>query len=360
MSHVQIKGLHKSFGATEVLHDIWLDVVQGEFVVLVGPSGCGKSTLLRTIAGLEATSTGSITIGGRTVNDLPPAQREIAMVFQSYALYPHLNVFNNMAFGLKFAKVPKAEIDRRVSEAARMLRLEDLLLRKPRELSGGQRQRVAIGRAIVREPQVFLFDEPLSNLDAALRVNTRIELARLHKLLKATMIYVTHDQVEAMTLADKIVVLNKGRIAQQGKPMDLYYRPDNLFVASFIGSPAMNMLPAHVAEQGKVVINGVEITLQVPQSLQADDKFTLGIRPEHVTLGGTGGPRLAGTVDLIERLGETGYAHVDLANGGRIVAEVRGEPAVEKGSNCHITLHPAHIHIFDKHGMAVRAAGRNK
>jgi ABC-type sugar transport system ATPase subunit len=354
VSQVTISKLHKSFGATKVLQDISLDVEKGEFVVLVGPSGCGKSTLLRTIAGLEPMTSGAITIGGKTVNSLPPSQRGIAMVFQSYALYPHLNVYNNMAFGLKFAKVPKPEIEKRVNAAARMLQLEPLMQRKPRELSGGQRQRVAIGRAIVREPQVFLFDEPLSNLDAALRVNTRIELAKLHKLLKATMIYVTHDQVEAMTLADKIVVMNQGRIAQQGRPMDLYYRPDNLFVAGFIGSPAMNVLPAEVSESGGVTLSGVEIPMQAPRAMLPGAKFSLGIRPEHVTLGGTGGPRLRGQIDIIERLGETGYAHIDLENGGRMIAEVRGEPVQGKGAACHVTLHPSHIHVFDAAGNAVR------
>ena len=219
MSEVKIEKLCKSYGPVEVLKDVDLTVRDGSFVVLVGPSGCGKSTLLRSIAGLEPVSSGNMTIGGRQVNDLPPAQREIAMVFQSYALYPHMDVYNNMAFGLKFAKTPKAEIDARVNEAARILQLEPLLKRRPRELSGGQRQRVAIGRAIVRKPQVFLFDEPLSNLDAALRINTRVEIAKLHKMLKATIVYVTHDQVEAMTLADKIVVMNKGRVEQAGQPL---------------------------------------------------------------------------------------------------------------------------------------------
>jgi multiple sugar transport system ATP-binding protein len=279
MSSVLVRNVRKSFGTTEVLKDITLNVEEGEFVVLVGPSGCGKSTLLRTIAGLEPLTAGTITIGGRTVNDLPPAKREIAMVFQSYALYPHLNVYNNMAFGLKFARVPKIEIDSRVNEAARILQLESLLHRRPRELSGGQRQRVAIGRAIVRKPQVFLFDEPLSNLDAALRINTRIEIAKLHKLLKATIVYVTHDQVEAMTLANKIVVMNQGRIEQIGKPMDLYYKPANMFVAGFIGSPAMNFINATARGANQFELARGE-RVAAHSASKPGDKVTLGIRPE--------------------------------------------------------------------------------
>ena len=246
MAGVRISKLNKSYGETPVLSEINLGAENGEFVVLVGPSGCGKSTLLRMIAGLDAPTSGDIFIADRLVNALAPAERKIAMVFQSYALYPHMDVRKNMTFGLKFAGVARAERDRRVAEAARMLQLEELLARYPRDLSGGQRQRVAIGRAIVREPEVFLFDEPLSNLDAALRVSTRVEIARLHRLLGVTMIYVTHDQIEAMTLADRIVVMNQGRIEQVGKPLELYYTPANLFVAGFIGSPAMNFFPAMV------------------------------------------------------------------------------------------------------------------
>ncbi len=246
MANLRIEHLNKRYGAATVLNDVNLSIEAGEFVVLVGPSGCGKSTLLRMIAGLDGASSGDIHIAGRLVNTLAPAERGIAMVFQSYALYPHMDVRKNMTFGLKFTGVPPAERKRRVAEAARMLRLEELLERYPRDLSGGQRQRVAIGRAIVREPAVFLFDEPLSNLDAALRVSTRVEIARLHRMLKATIVYVTHDQVEAMTLADRIVVMNKGRLEQVGKPLDLYYSPANLFVAGFIGSPAMNFFEAKV------------------------------------------------------------------------------------------------------------------
>ncbi len=337
MAEVVIKALRKSYGSASILKDISLTVEDGSFVVLVGPSGCGKSTLLRTIAGLEPLTSGSITIGGNVVNDLPPAKREIAMVFQSYALYPHLNVYNNMAFGLTFARVPKTEIDARVNEAARILQLEQLLLRRPRELSGGQRQRVAIGRAIVRKPQVFLFDEPLSNLDAALRINTRVEIAKLHKLLKATMIYVTHDQVEAMTLADKIVVMNDGRIEQAGKPMDLYHRPANLFVAGFIGSPAMNFLPS-----------GVIRKLDFPA------KSIVGCRPEHMTLTTPGAGQIDGTLELFERLGETGYAHLRLGSGQTVVCEIRGERAFEAGSVHGIVLPQKNLHVFGEDGRRMQ------
>ena len=351
MSEVKIDRLCKSYGQVEVLKDIDLTVDDGSFVVLVGPSGCGKSTLLRSIAGLEPVTSGKMSIGGRQVNDLPPAKREIAMVFQSYALYPHMNVYGNMAFGLKFAGTPKAEIDARVNEAARILQLESLLKRRPRELSGGQRQRVAIGRAIVRKPQVFLFDEPLSNLDAALRINTRVEIAKLHKMLNATIVYVTHDQVEAMTLADKIVVMNKGRIEQTGKPLDLYYRPANLFVAGFIGSPAMNLLPAAVGKKGVLDLgNGQELAVRLPATCKAGDKVTLGCRPEHMTLGGSGKLKLTGAVDIIERLGESGFAHIRLPSGQTVIVEVRGDPKAKNGAAAAVSLDAAHLHLFDSGG----------
>ena len=356
MAEVQIDKLCKSYGPVEVLKDIDLTVEDGSFVVLVGPSGCGKSTLLRCIAGLEPVTAGSITIGGRQVNDLPPAKREIAMVFQSYALYPHMDVNGNMAFGLQFAGTPKAEIEARVAEAARILQLEPLLKRRPRELSGGQRQRVAIGRAIVRKPQVFLFDEPLSNLDAALRINTRVEIAKLHKLLTATIVYVTHDQVEAMTLADKIVVMNKGRIEQTGKPLDLYYRPANLFVAGFIGSPAMNLLECRVTGKDRLDVAGSGIAMPLPASCKTGDTVTLGVRPEHMSLGATAGPRLAATVDLIERLGETGYAYLRLGSGQVIIGEVRGEPGHAPGGSVSIGFDPARVHLFGGDGNRLGAA----
>jgi ABC-type sugar transport system ATPase subunit len=370
MAEVRTEKLCKSYGVAEILKDIDLTVEDGSFVVLVGPSGCGKSTLLRTIAGLEQSTTGKIEIGGRKVNDLPPAQRQIAMVFQSYALYPHMDVRGNMGFGLKFAGFSKTEIERRVQEAARILKLEALLGRKPRDLSGGQRQRVAIGRAIVREPEVFLFDEPLSNLDAALRVNTRIELAKLHRMLKATIVYVTHDQVEAMTLADKIVVMNKGRIEQAGKPMELYYHPANLFVAGFIGSPAMNFIPGRITEASEHSLalqsdNGLRLT--VPRqiwgmaAINAGDQVTLGLRPEHlkVTTGGNsagqpGSITLSGAVDLIERLGDIGYAHIRLGDGSGapLVAEVRGTTPLDVGDTCGISADSEHLHLFDADGRA--------
>ncbi len=353
MSQVTIKNLQKSYGQVDVLKDINLDVEDGSFVVLVGPSGCGKSTLLRSIAGLEPVDGGEINIGGRRVNDLPPAKREIAMVFQSYALYPHMNVEKNMGFGLRFADTPKEEIAQRVNEAARILKLESLLKRRPRELSGGQRQRVAIGRAIVRKPQVFLFDEPLSNLDAALRVNTRVEIAKLHKLLNATIIYVTHDQVEAMTLADKIVVMNQGRIEQTGKPLDLYYKPANKFVANFIGSPAMNMLDVEVTGKSEVrTSDGAVFTVRLPKSIPNGEKLTLGARPEHVSLA-LPGKGITGHLDLIERLGEIGYAHIDLPQGQRFLVEVRGEPKAVKGQQVGVTLDANNLHLFDSSGQAV-------
>ena len=355
MSEVKINKLCKSFGPVEVLKDIDLTVDDGSFVVLVGPSGCGKSTLLRSIAGLEPVTSGSMTIGGKTVNDLPPAQREIAMVFQSYALYPHMDVYSNMAFGLKFAKTPKAEIDARVGEAARILQLEPLLKRRPRELSGGQRQRVAIGRAIVRKPQVFLFDEPLSNLDAALRINTRVEIAKLHKMLKATIVYVTHDQVEAMTLADKIVVMNKGRIEQTGKPLELYYKPANIFVAGFIGSPAMNFVPATVKNKNTLTLaDGQELKVKVPAAASIGEKITLGCRPEHTAIDGRGALKFKGTVDIIERLGETGFAHLRLASGQSLISEVRGDPGLAIGASTNISVEEQYIHLFDDGGKRLQ------
>ena len=354
MAEVKVTDLNKSFGMVEVLKDINLTVEDGSFVVLVGPSGCGKSTLLRCIAGLEPVNAGKMTIGGRTVNDLPPAKREIAMVFQSYALYPHMNVEKNMAFGLRFAGTPKLEIAARVAEAARILQLEPLLRRRPRELSGGQRQRVAIGRAIVRKPQVFLFDEPLSNLDAALRINTRVEIAKLHKLLQATMIYVTHDQVEAMTLADQIVVMNKGRIEQAGKPLDLYYRPANMFVAGFIGSPAMNFLKGRMGKKNRFELQaGGSIALKLPASSIAGEPATLGIRPEHLKLVSAAKGTLTGTLEHIERLGEMGYAHVRLADDTLLTVEVRGEPPHSRNGEVGVLLHEDKLHVFGANGQAV-------
>jgi ABC-type sugar transport system ATPase subunit len=359
MATVRIAKLNKSYGDAAILKDIDLSIDEGEFVVLVGPSGCGKSTLLRMVAGLDGVTGGDIFIGDRRVNDLEPAHRKIAMVFQSYALYPHMNVKKNMTFGLKFAGMAQPEMDRRVAEAARMLRLEPLLERRPRDLSGGQRQRVAIGRAIVREPDVFLFDEPLSNLDAALRVSTRVEIAKLHRQLGATMIYVTHDQVEAMTLADRIVVMNQGRIAQTGKPLDLYYSPANLFVAGFIGSPAMNFLEATVDKKsaGSATLSGPGLP---PFDLAATNfaasvgaKVKIGVRPEHLGVASASGFKIAGAVELVERLGETSYAHIRGANDVALTAEIRGREAPNAGDAITLGVADRDLHIFDHGGQRV-------
>ena len=337
MATLKIVGLEKAYGETKILKGINLGVEDGEFVVLVGPSGCGKSTLLRLIAGLDGATQGDIFIGDRRVNDLEPAARKIAMVFQSYALYPHMDVRRNMTFGLKFSGMTKAEMDRRVAEAARMLQLEALLGRRPRDLSGGQRQRVAIGRAIVREPEVFLFDEPLSNLDAALRVSTRVEIAKLHRLLGATMVYVTHDQTEAMTLADRIVVMNQGEIAQVGRPLDLYYTPANVFVAGFIGSPAMNFFDVQVKERAENAarFGGAaheDFVLSAPGfSPDVGAPLKLGVRPEHLRVGTENAFRFRATVELVERLGETSFAYARTRDGQNVVAELRGRDVPEIG-----------------------------
>ena len=359
MATVAIEKLNKSYGAVAILRDIDLAIEDGEFVVLVGPSGCGKSTLLRMIAGLDTLSSGDIFIGGKRVNDLEPARRKIAMVFQSYALYPHMNVKRNMTFGLKFSGMPAPEMERRVAEAARMLRLEPLLARRPRDLSGGQRQRVAIGRAIVREPDVFLFDEPLSNLDAALRVSTRVEIARLHRTLGATMIYVTHDQIEAMTLADRIVVMNHGRVAQAGKPLDLYYRPANLFVAGFIGSPAMNFFDAEVMEAGDggLAIAGPDLPrFTLPGAGAAKGaKVKVGVRPEHLAAPAGRGFRLEGRVELVERLGETSYAHIRTAADTAPIVEFRGRDAPAAGDRIEMGAADRDVHLFDAEGLRIAA-----
>ena len=354
MARLRIDKLNKSYGSARVLADIGLSIEDGEFVVLVGPSGCGKSTLLRMIAGLDAPTSGDIFIGERLVNALAPAERKIAMVFQSYALYPHMDVRKNMTFGLKFTGVAPVERDRRVADAARMLRLDELLGRYPRDLSGGQRQRVAIGRAIVREPDVFLFDEPLSNLDAALRVSTRVEIAKLHRLLGATMVYVTHDQIEAMTLADRIVVMNQGRIEQTGKPLDLYYAPANLFVAGFIGSPAMNFFPGAVdrVEGREARVKGAAIAaLTLPAGpLAPGEKVTIGVRPEHLAAGVPGAFAATGVVELVERLGEASYAHVRRADDKLMVAEIRGRETPSPGQTVTLSAPAEDVHIFDGDG----------
>jgi multiple sugar transport system ATP-binding protein len=334
VGNLQLKSIRKSFGPLEVLKGINLDVKDGEFVIFVGPSGCGKSTLLRTIAGLEDITSGSILIDGENVSATPPAKRGIAMVFQSYALYPHLTVRDNMGLGLKQAGTPKAEIDARVAKSSAMLALDPYLERRPAELSGGQRQRVAIGRAIVREPKLFLFDEPLSNLDAALRVQTRLEIAALHRRLKATMIYVTHDQVEAMTLADKIVVLSAGQIEQVGSPMELYNKPANLFVAGFIGSPQMNFVDASVV--GETVAK------------------TIGIRPEHMTLSRETGT-WKGTIMHVEHLGADTIVYLSSEKAGLITVRLFGEHLYEPDEIVYASPEAEHIHKFDADGRAIAA-----
>lgn len=354
MAGLTLSAVRKSYGATAVLHGIDLDVTDGEFIVFVGPSGCGKSTLLRSIAGLEEISGGTIAIDGADVTGLPASERGLAMVFQSYALYPHMSVYANMAFALENMGFKRDEIDRRVRRAATMLRLTDYLERKPKALSGGQRQRVAIGRAIVRDPKIFLFDEPLSNLDAELRVATRKELAALHAEIGGTMIYVTHDQVEAMTLADRIVVLQAGRIEQVGTPLELYNRPENLFVAGFIGSPRMNLLPGRVTAPGRVAFGeaGYEVACETV-GLPVGAKVTLGIRPEHLTLADTDGLPL--TVDLVERLGGESYLYGAAAGLPPITLRLDGQTMHERGHTVSLGFPPEGLHLFDEAGRAIRS-----
>ena len=327
-SDVRLRGIKKSYGKVDVIHGIDLDIEPGEFVVFVGPSGCGKTTLLRMIAGLEEITSGELSIAGARVNDLPPSQRGVAMVFQSYALYPHKTVYDNMAFGLKIAKVPKPEIEQRVREASEILQITEYLQRLPKALSGGQRQRVAIGRAIVRNPKVFLFDEPLSNLDAALRTKMRVELKTLLRRLGATMIYVTHDQVEAMTLADKIVVLNKGRVEQVGHPLELYHKPASLFVAGFIGSPQMNFIGGEFAARHQAT--------------------TVGLRPEHLNVVADG--EITGTLKHSEKLGNETFAYVNAGALGDITARIDGTLDVEPGASVALGYAPQHLFRFDSAG----------
>jgi multiple sugar transport system ATP-binding protein len=329
MGSIELKNVRKDFGAISVINDVSFKVENGEFTVFVGPSGCGKSTLLRLVAGLEDISSGQILIDGKDVSTVGPAQRGLSMVFQSYALYPHMTVRNNIAFALKMAKQPKDVIDQKVNKAAGILNLTDYLDRRPRQLSGGQRQRVAIGRAIVREPAAFLFDEPLSNLDAALRVQMRLEIGDLHQTLKTTMIYVTHDQVEAMTMADKIVVLNKGAVAQIGSPLELYNKPNGLFVAKFIGSPTMN------------VISGAPATKRGATSI--------GIRPEHVDFSTSAGEWPC-KVRIAEQLGSDTFVYVDSAATGPMTVRLEGEAATEPGQTVYLTPQETRLHRFDKDG----------
>ena len=344
MSGVTLSNITKKYGEVQVIHGIDLEIKDGEFCVFVGPSGCGKSTLLRMVAGLEDTTGGAISIGTRDVTREDPARRGVAMVFQTYALYPHMTVQENMGFGLRMNGHPKNEIAQKVAEASRILKLDDYLKRKPVALSGGQRQRVSIGRAIVRGPEVFLFDEPLSNLDAELRVEMRVEIARLHKEIGATMIYVTHDQVEAMTLADKIVVLRGGVIEQVGAPMDLYRDPDNKFVAGFIGSPAMNFLSA-VVKNGLVNVPGLETSVDLPVTLPAEGTAVeIGLRPEHLTLDPTGTTH---RIEMTESLGGVSYAYLKGTSGEKIVVEERGEIRSTEGDTVGLILDAASARLFD-------------
>lgn len=338
MAGLTLRDVRKSYGETQVMHGVDLDIEDGEFVVFVGPSGCGKSTLLRMIAGLEEISDGTVAIGDEVVNEVAAAKRGVAMVFQTYALYPHMTVYKNMAFGLKQAKTDPAEIDRRVRDAAEILQITDYLDRSPRNLSGGQRQRVAIGRAIVRDPKVFLFDEPLSNLDAALRVQTRLEIARLHQRLETTMIYVTHDQVEAMTLADKIVVLRDGRIEQVGSPIALYDTPANAFVAQFIGSPKMNFFAAD------------DLTGNAAKALGRDIAAShhVGLRPEHLVPAKGAKAVVEGRLELVENLGEYALVHLVTATGVEFIAKTEKPPVEAKGETIGFGIAPDLVHVFDK------------
>ena len=353
MTGVTLKNVVKRYGDTQTIYSIDLSIEGGEFCVFVGPSGCGKSTLLRMIAGLEKTTSGAIRIGQRDVTHVDAADRGVAMVFQTYALYPHMTVEENMGFGLKMNGHPKPEITEKVAEASRILKLDPYLKRKPKALSGGQRQRVAIGRAIVRGPEVFLFDEPLSNLDAELRVDMRIEIARLHKEIGATMIYVTHDQVEAMTLADKIVILRSGRIEQVGSPMHLYRDPDNKFVAGFIGSPSMNFLAAHVSE-GQVVIPCLSNRAVAPNvgGLKDGMEVIIGLRPQHIQIS-TGGTDAV--LDLRERLGDVSYDYLLAQDGTKIIVESRDDGEIQNESSVGITFKTSDAFLFDaKSGRRLR------
>jgi multiple sugar transport system ATP-binding protein len=373
MSEIRFRDVHKRYSSSvpDTIRKVDLDIERGEFVVFVGPSGCGKSTLLRMVAGLEDITSGELSIKGQRMNETPPSRRGVAMVFQSYALYPHMSVYDNMAFGLKQAKTDTATVEQRVRKASKILQLDPLLKRLPKELSGGQRQRVAIGRAIVREPDVFLFDEPLSNLDASLRVQTRLEIAKLHKDIgTASMIYVTHDQVEAMTLADKIVLLNAGEavqrdgsVAQCGAPLELYHRPVNKFVAGFIGSPKMNFVEARLshASGAEAVARVAEVDVHAAvdaSRIAANSAVTLGVRPEHVQIvsnvqGGSANV-VAGLVAFLEQLGEASYIYVRLAGGELVTVRENGQTRCSVGNHVHLYFPPHCMHLFDAEGVAAK------
>lgn len=359
MADISLKKVIKRFGDVQTIHGVDLEIDNGEFVVFVGPSGCGKSTLLRLVAGLEEITEGEISIDNQIVNDVDPAERGVAMVFQSYALYPHMTVEENMGFGLKMNGHPKEYIDKQVNGAAKTLQLDHLLQRKPKELSGGQRQRVAIGRAIVRNPKVFLFDEPLSNLDAELRVDMRLQIAKLHQDLQNTMIYVTHDQVEAMTLADKIVVLRDGRVEQVGSPLELYHKPQNEFVAGFIGSPKMNFIPTQVEQA-----NGSGLTLvsqdgkvfhlpAVQRALHAGDKITLGIRPEHLEINHDNPVQIEFQSEVVERLGNSTYMFGQSCGVDGFKVHLPGDQEVTKFQTMALSCKQSDCHLFDDQGLRV-------
>jgi len=357
---INLRNVRKYYGALEVIKGVDISVEDGEFAVFVGPSGCGKSTLLRMIAGLEGIDDGDLILNGKRINDVPPDKRGIAMVFQSYALYPHMTVSENIGFSLSLKKVPEAEIRRQVQAVAEILQLTDYLDRRPAALSGGQRQRVAIGRAIIKKPSLILFDEPLSNLDSALRVQMRAELQRLHRELKATVVYVTHDQVEAMTMADRIVVLNKGVVAQQGAPMTLYHQPDNEFVATFIGSPKMNTIPVTITKPiaGRIHAQstlGLSLDLPDDGGLVTQGQATLGIRPEHLKIAADGQGDLSAEVMIVERLGVETYMTVG-SQEQPIVVRAEGDIALRPGDRVSLTAETSACHLFDSAGRVVRAA----
>jgi sn-glycerol 3-phosphate transport system ATP-binding protein len=346
MAKVHLTDVRKSYGDLDVIHGVSIDIADGEFIVIVGPSGCGKSTLLRMVAGLEAITSGEIVIGDRVVNRLEPKDRDIAMVFQNYALYPHMSVFDNMAYGLRIRGLAKSDIDQRVRKAADILELGPLLERKPRQLSGGQRQRVAMGRAIVREPAAFLFDEPLSNLDAKLRVQMRFEIQKLHRRLKTTSLYVTHDQVEAMTLAQRMIVMNAGRAEQIGTPMEVYENPATRYVAGFIGSPSMNFLAGKSEGGGRISLDHGGAVRHASGAAEAARAVTVGIRPEHLAPSGAFDAHFSGTVEMIEQLGADTLVH--LSHGEDLVtARLPHGAHPEVGSTLHLTADPARVYLFD-------------
>ena len=361
MAFLELDRVVKRYGSVPVVHGVSLQAEKGEFVVFVGPSGCGKSTLMRMIAGLEEISEGDVSIDGRVVTGVAPADRQVSMVFQSYALYPHMSVFDNIAFGLRMARMDKADIRTRVNEAARILQIGPLLERKPRQLSGGQRQRVAIGRAIVRKPKLFLFDEPLSNLDAELRAQMRVEIARLHRDLGVTMVYVTHDQVEAMTLADRIVVLRAGLVEQVGTPTELYDRPANLFVAGFLGSPKMNFIPAKLVAQGAnsvtlahpaFVDNRLALPFAPKRVLEPGAAVSVGFRPDNLALGGPA-PILSLKADFSENLGGATQIYASAADGTALTVLISGRPSITRGAILPIGLASGHAYLFDAEGLAL-------